>query len=74
MLHCFLITFSDRQKKTSLTVSNLLAYSNIFFNTFFFTPPGFSFGYNLMLTSSRTKLIVTNNSLKRSDRKKGSHF
>ena len=35
-------------------------------------PPEFSFGYHPMLTSSSTKSIITDNSLKRSDRKKES--
>ena len=74
ILHCFLITFSDHQKKTSLTVPTLLVNNNFFYNMFFFTPPGFSFGSSPMLSSSCTKSIVTNNSLKRSVQKKASLF
>ena len=69
-----LITFLGHQKKTSLTVSTLLTKSNFFSICFFFTPPGFSFGYNPMLTSSSIKLFVIDNSRNRSDWKKGSPF
>ena len=73
IFHCFLIT-SDHRKKTSLTVPSQLVYSNFFSICFFFTLPGFAFSYNPMLTPSRTKSIVIDNFLKRSDRKKGSPF
>ena len=72
ILHCFLITFSVHQKKNRYQYQ--LCWLTVIFNVFFFNPSGFSFGYHPMLTSSSTKSIVTDNSLKRSDRKKGSSF
>ena len=78
ILCCFLITFSNHQKKTSLTALTLLTYifflSFFFFQMFSFSSPGFSFGYNPMLISSSINSFVSDNSLKISDRKKGPLF
>ena len=80
---------SKKQSYTLLLFNNLLGPSEeniinhtnstglqkfFFFSTFFFTTHEFDFGYKSMLTSASTKLIVIDNSLKRSDRKKGSPF
>ena len=64
---------SDHQRKTLLLVPTALVYC-IFFSIFFFTSPGFSFAHRPMLTSSSRTSIVTDNSLKRGNRKKGSFF
>ena len=60
-LHCFLIIFSDHQKKTQLPVPTLLAYSNFFsicFSSFFQDFHLFTIPRLLSLVQNRLSLPI----------------
>ena len=64
----------DQQKKTPLSIPNLLASWKIFFLVFSSRYPGISSGHHSTFTSTCTKSIATDKSLKRSDWNEGIPF